>query len=85
MKGKSTNVGLYQPLPIPSRPWESINMDFLMELPKTQKGYDSVFVVVDIFSKIAHFLPWKSTKDVSYIAYHFFSLNSWITIEYCIR
>ncbi|KAK1415049.1 hypothetical protein QVD17_30819 [Tagetes erecta] len=39
--------------------WEHITMDFITKLPRTPKGYDTVWVVVDILTKSAHFLPIK--------------------------
>ena len=40
-------------------------MDFLIGLPKTQKGYDSIWVVIDRLTKTTHFLPIKTTFIVS--------------------
>ena len=50
-------VGLLQPLSIPSWKWEDISMDFIVELPNTQKGHDSIWVIVDHLTKSTHFIP----------------------------
>jgi len=52
--------GLFQPLLIPETPWTSISMDFIVDLPKS-KSFDSIFVVVDRLTKMAHFVPCNKT------------------------
>jgi hypothetical protein len=61
-------VGLLHPLKIPEWKWEDICMDFITGLPRTSKGYDSVWVIVDRLTKVAHFIPVKTTYKRSQLA-----------------
>ncbi|WVZ90097.1 hypothetical protein U9M48_036427 [Paspalum notatum var. saurae] len=63
-------AGLLQPLMIPKWKWEEISMDFIVGLPRTQKGYNSIWVVVDRLTKVAHFIPVNTTYSGASTAYH---------------
>ena len=60
--------GLMQPLEIPCWKWEGIAMDFIDGLPKTKRGNDSIWVVVDRLTKVAHFIPIRSDRNAPQLA-----------------
>ena len=61
-------AGLLQPLKVPDWKWDQVGMDFITGLPRTKSGYDSIWVVVCRLTKIAHFVPVKTTYTSAKLA-----------------
>ena len=68
-----------QPLPIPGRPWQDIAIDFIVKLPPSKNSsesenpaFDLVWVVVDQFTNMACFLPYRENTGADILARHFF-------------
>jgi hypothetical protein len=61
-------AGLLHPLPIPEKKCEVITMDFITGLPRVNKKHDSIMVVVEKLTKVAHFLAVKTTHTMTNIA-----------------
>lgn len=62
--------GLLQPLPIPTKAWEHVTMDFIDGLPKSQ-GKDTILVIVDKYTKYAHFLTLSHPYNATQVAQKF--------------
>ena len=69
--------GMLQSLDIPEMKWECVSMDFVTGLPSVSGGYDSIFVVVDKLTKVAHLIPVKKTFATSDVAKVFIKEVVW--------
>jgi hypothetical protein len=61
-------AGLLQPLRIPEWKWDEIGMDFIVGLPRTATGYDSIWVIMDRLTKTARFIPVKTNYSGAKLA-----------------
>jgi hypothetical protein len=61
-------TGLLQPLRVLEWKWEEISMDFIVGLPRARDGYDSIWVIVDRLTKVAHFIPMNTTYSGAQLA-----------------
>jgi hypothetical protein len=57
-------TGNLQPLSIPEWKWENICTDFIVGLPRTSRGYNSIWIIMDRLTKSAHFIPVATTYRV---------------------
>jgi hypothetical protein len=61
-------AGFLQSLDVPEWKWDSISMDFVVASPKTQRKFDSIWVIVDRLTKSAHFIPVRTNYNVAKLA-----------------
>ena len=62
--------GTLLPLQPPEAPWQDVSLDLITQLPLSD-SYDSIFVIVDRFSKMAYFTPTNTTADALQLAHLF--------------
>ena len=61
-------AGLLQPNKIPEWKWDEIRMDFIVGLPRSRHGNDAIWVITDRLTKVAHFIPVKTTYTTQRLA-----------------
>jgi hypothetical protein len=59
------HAGMLQPLQVPEWKWEEVAIDFVVGLPRTQSGDDSLWVITERLAKVAHYIPIKATHTRS--------------------
>jgi hypothetical protein len=68
-----------RPLVIPAWKWEDISMDFIVDLPLSARKFDFIWVIVDRFTKSAHFIPvhtnYRAEKYAELYIAHFLCLH----------
>jgi hypothetical protein len=72
---------LHRPLQVREWKWEEIGMDFIVGLPRTSNGYNSIWVIVDILSKVPHFIPVKTTYKGTQLAELYVSDYHYTTVH----
>ncbi|KAJ8489233.1 hypothetical protein ONZ45_g13670 [Pleurotus djamor] len=63
--------GLLNPMPVPTRPWEAIGMDFVGPLPESRDrnaSYDSITVIIDLLSAMVHLVPSRTNYSAIHVA-----------------
>ncbi|GJR83060.1 putative reverse transcriptase domain-containing protein [Tanacetum coccineum] len=60
--------GRLQKTKIPEWKWEGITMDFVIKLPRTSSGHDTIWVIMDRLTKSAHFLPMREDYKMDRLA-----------------
>ncbi len=60
--------GALIPLELPMVPWECITLDFITQLPVSDKGFDAIMVVVDKVTKMVHIIPTTTTCTALQVA-----------------
>jgi hypothetical protein len=68
--------GLLQPLLVLEKPWHTVTFDFIVKLPETSRGNDSICVFVDKLTKLVHFVACKEEVSAKN------SLNSTSTMSF---
>ncbi|GJP78049.1 hypothetical protein CLOP_g8378, partial [Closterium sp. NIES-67] len=71
---KQKKAGLLQPLLVPKQPWQVVSLDFIIGLPTTTSGHDTILVVIDKFSKMGHFISTHTTartKETAQLFLHY--------------
>lgn len=71
-KPSNRKLGLYTPLPILSRPWESVSMDSVGGFPLSRKSHDYLYVIIDRFSKMCILMLCKNQITAEQATYLFF-------------
>ena len=73
---RHVRYGLLQPLELAYAPWQSISMDFITDLPESN-GCPSIWVIVDRFTKMAHFIPLRKNQTKGADLAPLFLQNIW--------
>jgi hypothetical protein len=61
-------MGLLQPLPIPTRPWQQVSMDLITALPRSRIGNDAIVVFVDKLTKMCHYVATTTNVTAPQLA-----------------